>query len=238
MHLTVRRLRLASGLVMLTYVTLHLINHALGIWSLDLAEAGLLWSIRLWRSTPGTLLLYGAAFVHLALAWRTVYERRHWRLPPIEWIRLWAGFSLPLLLIGHVVTTRVAASFYGIEPSYGRIVAMLVRTRTQGWQMALLAPGWVHGCLGLWLSLRRYAAMQRARPLLIGILVTMPLLSLLGFLRMSQAVSTVTPDARAVSLLDTLATWRHELIGLYVVLISSAFLAGLLRNRLHPDRAR
>jgi len=44
-------------LVLLTYVSLHLTNHALGIWSIDLAERGLTWSIALWQSPPGTALL-------------------------------------------------------------------------------------------------------------------------------------------------------------------------------------
>ena len=110
MTLTSRRVRLASGLVLLTYVTLHLVNHALGIWSLALAERGLAWSIALWQSSPGTILLYGAASAHLMLACHTIYARRYWRLPPVEWIRLWAGFSLPLLLIGHVVSTRLAVT--------------------------------------------------------------------------------------------------------------------------------
>src|SRR5579871_3992038 len=73
-----RRLQLASGLVMLTYLFLHLVNHALGIVSLDLAGRGLVLALRLWRSTPGTIALYGAASVHFVLALRTIYGRRHW----------------------------------------------------------------------------------------------------------------------------------------------------------------
>jgi adenylate cyclase len=101
-----RRLQLASGLLMLTYLFLHLVNHALGIASLDLAGRGLVLALRLWRSTPGTIALYGAASVHFALALHTIYGRRHWALPAAEWIRLWAGLSLPMLLIRHAVTLR------------------------------------------------------------------------------------------------------------------------------------
>jgi adenylate cyclase len=56
-----RHLQLASGVVLLTYLFLHLVNHALGIWSLDLAGRGLMLAIRLWHSAPGTILLYGSA---------------------------------------------------------------------------------------------------------------------------------------------------------------------------------
>ena len=122
MQVVLRRLQLLSGLVLLTYLFLHLVNHALGIWSLDLAGRGLTLAIRLWHSWPGTLLLYGAAALHFSLALRTIYGRRDWALPPAEWVRLWAGLSLPLLLIRHAVSTRLAASLYGFEPNYERIV--------------------------------------------------------------------------------------------------------------------
>ena len=69
------RLRLASGVVMLVYITMHMVNHALGIGSLPLAEAGLSWAIWLWQSAPGTILLYGAFTVHLTLALHTIYSR-------------------------------------------------------------------------------------------------------------------------------------------------------------------
>ena len=69
MQAVLRRLQLASGLVMLTYLFLHLVNHALGTWSLDFAGRGLVLALRLWRSTPGTIALYGAASLYF-LRWR------------------------------------------------------------------------------------------------------------------------------------------------------------------------
>ena len=235
MHLTTRHLRLASGLVLLTYVSLHLVNHALGIWSLYLAERGLTWSIALWQSLPGTVLLYGAAGVHFALACRTIYTRRHWSLPIIEWVRLWAGFGLPLLLIGHVVTTRLAVTLYQVEPSYRTVVTTLARSGAQGWQLALLAPGWVHGCLGLWLSLQRFAPMRRARPILIAIMVLVPLLSAAGFLRMDRAVSiaSATPASGALTLgaRASLEPWREAIMASYIALVAGAFLAGRMSSR-------
>jgi adenylate cyclase len=226
MRLTSRHVRLASGLVLLTYVTLHLINHALGIWSLALAERGLAWAVALWQSTPGTILLYGAAGAHFMLACQTIYARRNWHLPPIEWIRLWAGFSLPLLLIGHVVSTRLAVTLQGVAPDYRIVVGNLVRSGSGGWQLALLAPGWLHGCLGLWLTLRRFAIMRRARPILLLIVVLVPLASALGFLRMEQAIGTsiITP-APAV----TLVPWRQAILAGYLALIATAFVAGRMR---------
>jgi adenylate cyclase len=235
MNTILRRLQLGSGLVMLTYLFLHLTNHALGIWSLDLAGRGLVLALRLWRSAPGTIALYGAASLHFALALRTIYERRHWALPPAEWVRLWAGLSLPLLLIRHAVTTRLASSLYGFEPHYESVIVMMLTSGTQGLQLALLAPGWIHGCLGLWFRLRHYPLALRLRPALVAFVVLLPLLSAVGFVRMMRAVQGKSlklpaPDPTLVTHQLALDAWRHQLVILYLSLIFSALILGQLRN--------
>lgn len=58
--ISVRRLRLASGIVLFIYIFSHLLNHALGLISLNLAERALAIAKDVWYSVPGTLLLYGA----------------------------------------------------------------------------------------------------------------------------------------------------------------------------------
>ena len=83
-----RNLRMASGLVLFTYITAHLINHALGLISLNVAEEGLGYAEKVWDSLPGTVLLYGAAAVHFLLALWAIYERRTFRLLPMQLERL------------------------------------------------------------------------------------------------------------------------------------------------------
>jgi adenylate cyclase len=235
MRLSPHSLQRGSGVVLLVYISLHLVNHAIGVWSLDFAERGLTLSMRLWQSVPGTILLYGAVAVHFALAIRTIYGRRHWALPLTEWIRLCAGLSLPLLLVRHAVGTRIAASLYGFEPNYERVIVSLLFAGTQGLQIALLAPGWVHGCLGLWLGLRGHALAQRAKPVLLAACVLLPALSALGFVQMKRAITAahatrLALDASLVEHRAALENWRHDLLAIYVSLIVTAFAAGQLRN--------
>jgi adenylate cyclase len=211
------------------------------LWSLALAERGLGLAIALWHSVPGTIALYGAALLHFTLAMRTVYERRLWSMQPTEWVRLWAGFSLPLLLIRHAVATRLATSLYGFEPSYEGIVVALIAGGTQGLQLALLAPGWVHGCLGLWLRLRHRAAVRRLKPVLLAVFVLLPLLSAAGFLAMARSVRLAhaalpLPDPKLLGHAATLDAWRHNLVIIYLALIVGAFVLGRLRNRLERKR--
>ncbi len=243
MQAVLRRLQLGSGVVMLVYLFLHLLNHALGIWSLELAGRGLMLALWLWRSAPGTIALYGAAALHFALAIRTIYARRHWALPLAEWVRLWAGLSLPLLLIRHAVTTRLASSLYGFEPDYERVVVQLLASGTQGLQLALLAPGWIHGCLGLWFRLRHLPWALRLKPVLLTWVILLPLLSAAGFTRMMRTVEAksailATPDPKLVAHQLALNAWRHDLVALYLALIVGAFVAGQLRNALERQRLR
>lgn len=242
MTLTAHHLRLGSGVVLMSYISLHLFNHMLGIVSLALAEAGLRLSIRLWQSAPGTAALYGAFALHFALALRTIYQRREWHLPATEWLRLWSGFSLPLLLIGHAVNTRLATSFYAFEPSYEKIIAGLISGGTQGWQIALLAPGWVHGCLGLWITARHRVPLRRARLVLAAILVVVPLLSAAGFIRMSRSIEPraailVTHAAETRPRAAALAAWRRALLGTYLSLLAGSFVAGRWRDAKRSDSA-
>src|SRR6266487_837060 len=79
-----QRLRLASGLVLFGYVTTHLLNHALGLVSVEAAEAGRTWFVAVWRHPIGTVLLYSSLTCHLALALHAVFARRHLRLPHWE----------------------------------------------------------------------------------------------------------------------------------------------------------
>ncbi len=237
----IRRLRLGSGIVLFVYIALHLANHALGVVSLGLAERALGWSITLWHSRAGTALLYGAAALHFLLALRTVFLRRNWRLPPVEIVRLGSGFALPPLLIGHVVTTRLQASLYDITPSYGRTVTGLIASGTEGWQLALLAPGWVHGCLGLWITLRRFGRVQRAWPLFLAVMLLVPALAAMGFFSMAQeAVAGHRGAELAPELRAQLQGWHSVLLRCYVGAVVLALVLGQLRHRWigrRPDAA-
>lgn len=246
-RITIRTVRLASGLVLLTYLFLHLVNHALGIASLDLAEAGLKLAKKIWQSPPGTIALYGAAAVHLALALYTLFERRHWSLPPVEWLRLYAGFSLPVLLIDHGVNTRLGGTLYHYDPVYRNIVASIVTNGNTGWQLALLAPGWLHGCLGVWIGLRRYDWARRLKPLLLAFVIAMPCLSGLGFYRMTEALENdpsgggaayyVPSGESGAAMKARLRVLGMDLMVGYVALVAGAVAAGFAQRRLMARQA-
>ncbi|MBV9429282.1 MAG: adenylate/guanylate cyclase domain-containing protein, partial [Bradyrhizobiaceae bacterium] len=56
----IRRIRLASGLVMFAYVTTHFVNHALGLVSVEVMDRALHEIYQYWTSPLGSVMLYGA----------------------------------------------------------------------------------------------------------------------------------------------------------------------------------
>ncbi len=150
----IRRVRMASGLVLFAYVATHLLNHSLGIVSLGAMEAMLAWVHPVWTSVPGTLAIYGAFLVHVALAFFALWERRLFHLRPLEGLQYVLGFSIPVLAATHVTGTRINDSFLGGDGSHYATVLMGLwygEPANGVVQIALLFVAWTHVCIGLWL---------------------------------------------------------------------------------------
>ena len=236
-----RDLRLVSGLVLFTYVTLHLVCHALGLVSLDTAEIALAATLALWHGAPGTLLLYGAAAVHVGLALHAVYERRTLRMPPLQALRIVLGLAMPIGLIGHFVGTRYAYERFGLSTEYARVAAGLWAAGGQGLAFGLLAPGWLHGCLGLRFAFGSRRLWQRARFWLFGIALLLPVLAALGFVTMGRQLNAMNGAARAIapptaSQGQALAAMREGALDGYLALI--ALVAGLRLVRAFDEHRR
>src|SRR5271168_2072340 len=118
----IRRIRLASGLILFTYLISHFFNHSLGLISLDVMESVLDVLYRFWASWPMTIALYGALATHFALALYALWQRQTLRLRPVEATQYALGFLLPLILVEHVMATRVSDTFFGAEFGYYRSI--------------------------------------------------------------------------------------------------------------------
>ena len=235
----IRHLRLGSGLLMWVYIAAHFLNHALGLASLSAAEGALRVAAAVWQSRPGTVLLYGAFGTHLVLALLGLHQRHTLLLPPLEMMRIVFGLTIPLLLFGHVVATRVAYSWYGEAAQYQRVVASLVRGGNTGWQLALLAPGWLHGCMGLNVAFRHRAWYRRARPGLIAAAIALPLLAATGYWALIGEVAALqgTAPARAPAVAaaqsQSLNELRWQLLAGYFALLAAVLASRSWRDWRH-----
>ena len=234
-RLSRRDLRLASGIVMLTYLAMHLSNHAIGLLSLRAAEYGLVVTAQFWSSREGTILLYSAFAIHFVLAFWAIYERRTFRLPPLELLRIGLGLWLPVLLMGHLAATRLEFELLGASPTYGRIVSELWASNSEWRQIGLLAPGWLHGCLGLNFVFRHRPWWRHLHLPLFAFALLLPVLSALGFITMGRDLDRLPAAAKAelydplgpegIARQQTMQRWLDRLLWSYAALVVGTFAA-------------
>jgi adenylate cyclase len=240
------RLRLATGLVMLSYVTMHLLNHALGLISLAAMGRTLHWVMALWTQSPMQLLLYGSVAIHYALALWALWQRRSLRLRPAEFAQLALGFAIPLLLLRHVVNIRISNDFFGTSIDNYTFVLWVYTTRSPSLgllQLIVLVVAWSHAMIGLhfWLRVRPWYGRLREPALTIAVLV--PVLALLGIFEAGRQVAALAaadptwavwtfsamarPSPQTTAALDQIA---EGLTWLFVALPAAALLARLVRR--------
>ena len=244
---TLRQVRLASGLVLFAYVLSHLLCHALGNVSLGALEAGLTVKAALWRNPVALFLLYGALAAHLVLGLHSFYERRLFRLRPGETAQLLLGLAVPLLLLNHVVGTRIAWSAEGLDRGYPQVLWAFWVASPAGSGISLtlgLLAAWLHGCLGLHFWLRLKPAYARFAPWLLAGAVLVPVLALLGTVQGGRAVALAAADpawrshvfdARHIgdsAQAERLAAIRRTLFGAYSGALVLVLLARGLRTLL------
>lgn len=186
-----RQVRLGAGLVLFTYVTTHLLNHALGLISLAVMQEGGAWFLRFWRNPLGTAALYGALIVHALLALWFLYERRTLRMPLWQATQVALGLCIPPLLLGHVMGTRMAYTMFGTESSYTRVLlALWYLAPDIGLRQAVtLIVVWIHGCMGMHFWLRFRPWYPRVNALLGGAALLLPVVALLGFVNGGREVA-------------------------------------------------
>ena len=178
---------------MVSYLATHFLNHALGLVSLAAMETVRGWFLFLWRNSLLTVLLYGTLITHIFLAFWSLYQRRHLRIPVWEALQLLLGLCIPPLLAGHIVGTRLAHEWFGFDDSYTMVLLTIwVSQPERGVRQAiLLLLAWAHACIGLHYWLRLKSWYPRAASLLLAGAIVLPLLALLGFVQGGREVSAL-----------------------------------------------
>lgn len=149
--------RMASGLVLFFFALTHFLNHALGLVSVEaMLEVQ---DIRraVWRSLPGTVLLFSAFAVHVVLSLWKLATRRTWRMPWSEAVQILLGLSIPIFGAGHVVGTRMMHTLHGFDDNY--VVVLQALWPGAAWQQSLLVLiVWFHGIIGInhWIRVKAW----------------------------------------------------------------------------------
>ena len=118
LNLIVRQLRIVSGLILLTYAALHLLNHSIGLISLNAADNVRIYFHALWRNPIGNFLLYGSLIVHIILAFYTIFSKSSYKITKIEWLQLIFPLIALWWLAQHIFAGFTLNKIYGVEESY------------------------------------------------------------------------------------------------------------------------
>ena len=188
---------------MLAYVTMHLLNHAVGLISLQAMEDVLWYIFRVWSNRPAQALLYGSFLVHYGLSLWALWQRRSLRLRPSELSQIFLGFAIPILLARHVVGTQISDDFFHTDTGYYAYLLWVYFVRSPGhgyWQMLALVVAWSHAMIGLhfWLRVRPWYSRLQSVALVLAVLV--PVLSWLGMIEAGRHVAALAADPN----------WTHE----------------------------
>src|SRR6266480_5374665 len=146
--ISVRQVRLVSGIVLFAYLTSHFLNHALGNVSMEALASGVYLHATFWQFLPVAIIFYAACLVHTGLGIWALYERRQFRWKAIEPLQLVLGLSIPAMIITHVIGVRLGHTLYGHEILYPQVLfAYWIVWPFKMWLMyAVMIIAWVHGC--------------------------------------------------------------------------------------------
>ncbi len=173
-------LRLISGLILFAFALTHLLNHAVGLISLEAMEHVRLYRVAITRSVPGSIVLGLALVVHIALALYKFAARRTLRMTAWEAVQLVFGLAIPYFLFRHMIGTRLPHELFGVETDYSLVLFGV--WPKDAWRMLFLVTlVWVHACIGVHFWLRLKAWYRRIVWPLFGVAVLIPVLSYAGY---------------------------------------------------------
>ncbi|MGF7052959.1 adenylate cyclase [Bosea sp. OAE752] len=224
-----RDIRLVSGLILLAFATTHFINHAVGIFGLQAMEAVQNWRYWLWHTWPGTVALYGSFIVHPLFALVRVAQRRTFKMPVREMLQIALGLAIPLLLVDHIISTRVMGAYFQVDESYHSMLRRLW-PRLALSQSLLLLLVWTHGMIGIHFLLRSRDSYRHWRDVFLLAAILVPLLALIGFaVGAREALQMALPPERISqaqeSMFDFNVTWAkglfYGLVGSFVLFVGA-----------------
>ncbi|MEL6417396.1 MAG: hypothetical protein AAFQ55_02085, partial [Pseudomonadota bacterium] len=116
------RAMIGTGLIMFTFISMHLANLSLGLFSVQLMEDWRWMLSGVWTSFPPLkLALQLSLVVHFLLALLSLYLRNTMRVPTYDMAQMIAGVMIVPLLATHVFGV-MATKELGLEPTYTLIL--------------------------------------------------------------------------------------------------------------------
>lgn len=197
----VRALRIVSGLVLLAFVTCHLLNASLGVVSVQAMDAARPYLTGIWTRQALSVLLMLALTVHYALGLWAIYQRPTLKTNMQDIVQMLTAVCIVPVAATHVVGMSMLADG-GVQHSYAQAIRnMWISAPGVGLlQVVVITVVWVHGCAGLLTWLRAKPGARNVILWVYPLAVAIPIAALLGFSEAGRRVlaedaATSTPSA-------------------------------------------
>ena len=178
--LAVRNIRMITGLILFGFVLTHLLNHSLGLISIEAMDSFRQVRTGLTRSLPGTAILLLAAVIHSILGVEKIVSRRLSAISTRGLAQIASGILIPLLLTRHIIGMRFAHELFGVNDNYE--YALWAMWPGEAWRQGLLIVlVWGHGSIGIYMWLRFKRWFATVREVLFALAVLIPALAFAGF---------------------------------------------------------
>ena len=249
--MTLRNLRLVTGLVLMLFVTGHMANLMLGMHSLEAMERWRPWLMGPWRSLLGQGLLVCSALIHLALGLYAITARRSLAMSKTDVVQLALGLATPPLLLEHAIVMHLAGEVTpNFDATFGQMLAVYW-SFSPGYaiqQVCVVMVVWIHAAVGLYSWLVLKPLWRRIGGLVLPVLFAVPILALIGFAEAGKEVlDRLANDAawvahirenlrRVVAVTDPLDGVQRVILLVYGVLVLIAL--GVLAARMLRERRR
>jgi adenylate cyclase len=177
----------------MAYAFCHLLNHALGLVSVEAMMAAQSSIFAFWHGDVGTSLLLAALAVHVVLGVKVVATRLGRGMSGWQWLQLGLGVAIPLALAQHVAGTVLLPRQTDMEVGYRLVLLAVWPHEAVKYTLFILAV-WLHGCLGLHFWWRLDPRYHRARIWLTGVAVAVPALAIGGFVAGGRDVANAARE--------------------------------------------
>ena len=204
--LIVRRSRAISGCILFFYAFTHLLNHSLGLISLDTMEQGRAIFLRFWRHDVLFYVLYGALSIHFLLGVYALARRRSFRMSRKEWIRNSCAVLIPFFLASHLSITLWGSRFLGLNDSYAFMIISTYIFDPFGYIILglMLMLVWTHGSIGIIGLIEFREFYSKLRGLFQGLILGLPLIAYGGYIRASIELSEAS-QSNPITILELIS---------------------------------
>ena len=182
LRIIARSLRIWTGLILLLFVSCHLLNASFGIISLQAMDTARPYLTGFWSAPPLGGILALSLVMHFLLGLLSVYQRPTLRTNTQDIVQVVTALLVVPIMATHVIGIMMTDNA-GLHLHYAETIRLMwITNPTLGLlQILVVTVVWLHGCAGLLIWLRSKESARNIIFWVYPIVIAIPVLSLLGF---------------------------------------------------------